>query len=97
MKKQLVVILLSMIGPAHAVTESQATGNGWLTYFFALYYLVLILYTLSKWVQWARAIPAGGATTRGFLDALSWTFIALLPLALFYAINQYLALVLQQL
>ena len=82
---------------ASAGTETQAPSNNWLTYFFAIYYLVLILYTLSKWVQWARAIPAGGATTRGFLDALSWTFIALLPLALFYAINQYLALVLQQL
>ena len=97
MKKLLVVFFLSMMCPAYAGTETSATGNGWLTYFFAIYYLVLILYTLSKWVQWARAIPAGGATTRGFLDALSWTFIAILPIALFYAIHQYLAQVLQQL
>ena len=35
--------------------------------------------------------------TKGLLEALSWTFIAILPLALFYAMHQYLALVLQQL
>ena len=82
---------------ASAGSEAQATGNNWLTYFFAIYYLVLILYSLSKWVQWARAIPAGGATTRGFLDALAWTFIAILPLAIIYVSHQYLAQVLQQL
>ncbi len=82
---------------ASAGNEAQATGNNWLTYFFAIYYLVLILYTLSKWVQWARAIPVGGAMTKGLLEALSWTFIAILPLAILYATHLYLAQVLQQL
>ncbi len=87
---------LNILGVVHANTDNPP-DSVWLSYIFIAYYVVLVLYTGSKWVRWATALPAGPAKSKGLFEAVSWTVACIIPVALLYVIHGYLAMLAQQL